>query len=136
MRCQADPTVDETSLRESIAMLQERLKACEATIVDIKSQAVVYQSGETSLEKRTTQHEASNASLRNECSSSEDLQARLEQAHFTHLVMRQEIEKMKAEEVTHAFKLGSLTTKVEESRQEKDYLQVGSSQIPSPPAHR
>lgn len=41
--------------------------------------------------------------------------------------MRQEIEKMKAEEVTYAFK-------AEDSRQEREDLQVGSYHILGPPA--
>lgn len=126
IRCQEDLAVEGASLRECILTQKERLEASEARVLDLNSQAVVYQSRETSLMERITKLEASNASLQDECSSSEDLQARLEQAQPTHLVMGQEIEKMRAEGVTHAFKLGFLTTKAEESRQEKEDLQVGS----------
>lgn len=135
MRSQEDLAVESGSLRKSIATLEESLKASEAKVLDLDSQATVYQSRGTALKERITQLEASNASLQNECSSLESLQARLEQAQSTHLAMRQEIDKMKAEEVTHAFKLGSLSTKAEESRQEKQDLRVSSHLNPSLPSH-
>jgi len=108
--------VEATSLRETVATLEERLRTSETKIADLNSSAVDSRVRETSLKERVGQLEATNSALKNENVSSGAVRTQFQEATLECARLRSDINKMNNERSLHVSELEKVTQQKEDFR--------------------
>lgn len=126
LRSQGDHAAGVTTLRETIATLEERQKANEATITGLNNLIEEHNAQASTLRDRVQQLEASNMSLQQERISAEMANTSLQEKTHDNDVLRQELEKTKAERANATANLATCTDKLQSLQGDKEDLQVYS----------
>jgi len=119
-----------TSLRETIATLEERLRTSETTIADLNSSAVQSRVRETSLKERVSQLEATNSALKNENVSSGIVRTQLQEATLECARLRSDFDKMNKERSLHVSELEKVEQQKEDFRTRLEESEARQVTIP------